>query len=828
MELREFLWSVVTSDSGWLCIAHAKANATSKSKKGYVQEWFGWPDDIDAIIKKVDALKADNEVYFSPYLFTEKNTHKQYVVDSKTIVADLDEANVLTLPFTPTVLVESSPERHQGYWILRDPSDSMDHHEELAQRLTYAIPRCDRTGWFIGKFLRVPGTFNHKYVSGPKLVSVLPSDAQLKYNPLEFEHLPKVPSSISLTEELDSSWIEDAEALDIGPQELLATLQTKLPQRIVATYDVEAQDRSAALWALMTNAFRQGCTKEQVYVLANGSANNKFSDLKRGGKEQLAKDVLRAEQAVKNPKSDIREKISEARRLKGTLLEKRMYLTVLVRDHLQKQGQFIHCADDSLWYVRSDTGRPISLSMRSEHFNVMLDTVFGINSTEPECNFIKSSIISAVSDMPPSGIVGQMSYYDTETDQLLLHNGRREVLVITKASIKNEINGYNGVVFPWQIRAKLLEPTKGSLDNPWYEEMYSDCLDNLIDMRKENAMAILRVWTIMIVLRNGVVSRPILTLLGQPGSGKSTLFRRVYTMLYGEQRSLNSITSAEDFDFSIATDPLVVFDNVDTWERWLPDKLAISVTNSEMTRRKLYTDSETVTLSRQAIIGLTAHNPRFGREDVADRLLILNFERLPYFKSESEILFNIIKNRNSIWGEIVKDIQIVFQTSMPTASEIPQFRVEDFARMGYWIAKALRIGQQFKSAISSIKREQQVFSLMDDQLLVDGLNKMVKRVKPDAPFRSAGELWASFETTVDDVPNFRRRYKSASALGRKLWSLQEALRSLYSVEFIFDSSTGARKWKFLPLEGDTDGGTQGISSDGESRKNGHAGDASSS
>lgn len=797
MDIDTFLWSVITTDSGWLCLAHLDSDEGE-----WIQEWYGWPDDKDAVLKRIEELKQKYDVYYSPYLFKEPKSKKQYVLPTRTVVADLDEANILTLPKAPTVLVETSPERHQGYWILRDIPESLDKLEELAQRLTYAIPRCDRTGWFLGKMLRVPTTFNYKYASGPKQIRIVAYDITTKCNILDLENLPPVPSSVSEYTGDNDDWILEAENSKVGPQELLATLATKLPARVVATYDIENIDRSTALWGLMTNAFRAGCSREQVYILAKHSANNKFADLKYGANNALAKDVLRAEQTAANPKSNIRERISEARKLRGTLVEKRMYITDMILKEMQKLGQFVHCEDGSIWYVREDTGRPIQVSMKSEQLNVLLDIMFGINATETECNFIKSHLVAYCNELPQSGVQASLSYYDNETRNLLLHTGRRDVLLINKSELRTVTNGYGGIIFPWRHNTKLLTPDKGHLKKKWHDEVFGDCLDNLVGMTKAQALAVLRVWTIIVVIRNAVVSRPILALLGQPGAGKSTMFRRVYTLLYGEQKSLNAITSAEEFDFAIANDPLVVFDNVDTWERWLPDRLALSVTNSEMTRRKLYTDSDTITLKRQAIIGLTAHNPKFGREDVADRLLILNFERLQNFQSETEILDKIVKLRNYIWGEIVQEIQQVFNTPFPTNEEVPQFRVEDFARVGYWIAKALDIQRDFEGAITTLRSEQRSFALEDDSLLIKAITKSLDTWSVDnqQEWRGPGQLWQYFKSFSGEPLAFEKNYRNAVALGRKLWSLQEALKSVYRVEWKYDSNRQTRVWRFLPLE----------------------------
>lgn len=104
MDIDTFLWTVITTDTGWFCLAY-KDTRTNK----WEQEWYGWPDDLQSIQQRILELKEGNDLYFSPYLFTEQQSKKQFVLPTRTIVADLDEANILTLPKAPTVLVETPP-----------------------------------------------------------------------------------------------------------------------------------------------------------------------------------------------------------------------------------------------------------------------------------------------------------------------------------------------------------------------------------------------------------------------------------------------------------------------------------------------------------------------------------------------------------------------------------------------------------------------------------------------------------------------------------------------------------------------------------------------
>jgi energy-coupling factor transporter ATP-binding protein EcfA2 len=367
------------------------------------------------------------------------------------------------------------------------------------------------------------------------------------------------------------------------------------------------------------------------------------------------------------------------------------------------------------------------------------------------------------------------------------------VIRITHNNIDKITDGSYGVVFPWSTTGEPFSVDYGDLGEPWYELLFGKGLNNVLTLSRDEALAILRTWFMFLLFRSLAVSKPILAIFGQPGSGKSTTFRKLYALLYGKSRSIGAVTSPDDFDHSVSVDPLVVLDNVDTWERWLPDRLALSASSSDITKRKLYTDSDTIVLKRQALVGLTAHNPRFGREDVTDRLILLTFERFLHFLPEGQIIAEIIEKRNKLWGAIIQDSQRILRTPMPSMNDVPQFRVEDFARIGYWIAKALGYEKLFVTALGKVRMGQKAFNLEEEQMLVTAISSLCSKQKEPA-WRSAGNLWSELELVSKDPQAFAKTYRNAVFLGKKLWALQESLNEMFDVKWTFDSNKGSRVW----------------------------------
>lgn len=1065
MEIIDFLRSVITTEEGYFCLAYARIKG---SERTWSEEFYKWPTQQTDIINRIAELsKSEVNIYFSPHLFKTANSKKENVLPTRTIVADLDEANVLTIHFKPTILVQTSVDRHQAYWIIKDDLDT-ETFEQFSKRMTYSIPRCDTNGWFLGKKVRVPNTINTKYLTGNQFVKVVDA-SNARYTANDLDNLPTVEMLYGVEPDTDLDWVEAASKLAIGPQELLNKIRGTLPARVVAQYNIRASDRSTALWALMMSAFRSGLDREHVYHLAYNSANNKFLDLRYGGARELAKDVLRAQLEATSKLPDIKSKIRQARSLTGSYFERARYLADLVRDHMSEIGTFVHTDLDEAWYIRSDTGKPIQLSGRSHHLQTMIESLFGLNATEKETSYIIQSLISHVNEMPAMGRVSTLTHFDVDSKTLLIHTGRKNVLRVNAQGIQVVDNGYDGVVFPWNVGSSTINPKYSALEQTWADALFDGCLDNVLDLPTNESKAILRVWFLCVLLRDALIARPILALLGQPGclsgdtklqirrgehsareytlnelyykhvghipgqqwdiniptrirsekngiitwctikrfiasgkretftvrvaghepfrvtkdhrfltpsgyrkledlsigdivtiqgqhltgkgksatwrpevsakyhpharerlvygygpyrfiqryraviearmnglsldeyktiihtnehvasqlmylnpnvhihhldenplndeydnlqvidklshdthhghknvrnfgyysglfyvaeapieeislygeeqtydiemedeeapnfivngvvvhnSGKSTLMRRVYALMYGRDKAVSAITKEDNFDHAVSKEPLVVLDNVDSFARWLPDRLALSASTSEIVKRKLFTDTDTVVVRRQSMLALTAHNPKFGREDVTDRLLILTFERLQHFVPESDIIDRIIRMRDSLWGAVLSDIQQVFTTPMPSTGW-PQFRIEDFARFGYWIATALGIATDFCDGLERIRREQKIFAMSDDELLIIAIGRLIERNKGELKWYAPGQLFNLLEPLSPDSRTFNATYKNAMVLGKKLWTLQDALNEVYEVRFENDTHAGSRKWSFM-------------------------------
>lgn len=793
MNTKEFLQSVVTSSQpGWFVLAIGNGHG------GWLEQWMKWPEDIDAIVERATAQADKANVYFSSYLFKQPSSLKENVLPSRTIQADLDDADVNNLTREPTILVETSPGRHQGYWIL-DEELPLEGHEATSKRLTYSIEQCDRSGWPLGRKVRVPGTKNHKYLTGPKEVRIVKS-SERQYSSLEFEGLPEVNPAI--VAHFDDNWIESPTGVSRNALELLNDIQDSIPVKVYIQYSVAQKDRSEALWALMRYAFKCGLTRDQVFTLAKDSANNKFADLNHRADQSLAKDVLRAELANNTGFQDPRQLISDIYKKPHSPRERKEMIFNVVLKHMRDNGEFLHATNGHAWYIRRDIGRPVALTRFGEALASLLDIQFGLNAVEPETRYVVEGLKAYVSSLPDTAIQSSLTYYDAERKHLLIHTGRKTVLKVTASSVEECIDGCYDIIFPWSQSTDVCTPQyAGDID--WGDELFGNgtrgfgsSVHNLTNMTDEQGIALLKVWFLFVLFRNIASSRPVLAMIGAPGSGKSVTFKKIYAALYGRHKSIGAVTSMDDFDHAVSREPFVGLDNVDTWEKWLPDRIALSAGTSDVVKRKLYSDSDTIVLKRQAILGVTAHNPKFGREDVADRFLLFTYQRLHHFISEGAILGDILSKRGRIWGAIIKDCQRVLDTAFPNDNEVPQFRIEDFAKIGLWMARAVGCEKDFRSSIGDVVTSQKAFSREEESLLVTVLMTFAevnsKREGGPKPY-TVSQLWGSLESLATDRRTFTNAYRNAVALSKKLSAMENSLKDVLDIQLAIDK-LGIKMW----------------------------------
>lgn len=286
--LRKVFGSAKTLNEGYFCIAYGPKN---RDPKRFREEFFKYPDEIPAALDLINTVFQGNNVWFCPQLMSRRKRVKESVSRTPTAWADLDTCEPENLYIAPSVIIESSPGRYQGLWHF-DSEVEPDVAESLSQRIAYAHADdgCDRTGWDLTQLLRMPWTYNYKYATTP-IVKVIEAN-QKKYRPTDwdrdypevegFEHGPSVP--LPETTGLDADELMENNRLRMSPT-IWRLYQEELPPG----------ERSEALWKLLMYLFEAGFDGPRVFVIAQEAKCNKYEDRGDQARQQLWKDVLRAQ-----------------------------------------------------------------------------------------------------------------------------------------------------------------------------------------------------------------------------------------------------------------------------------------------------------------------------------------------------------------------------------------------------------------------------------------------------------------------------------------------------------------------------------------------------
>lgn len=515
MDQIDFLQTVVTSaDSGKLLIC------SRNHETPWIEEYYDWPDQVSLVAIRIQKLKDKHDVYFSPHLFSTEASTKSGVIVSRTIQADLDAAT--DYPFEPTVLVQTSPNRYQGYWVLKENYEVEPVElERLSKRLTYNIKNADHTGWPLGKRLRIPGTLNFKYNNGPHEVSVVTHSGKL-YTPEDFELLPAVQANLLALQ--DNDFIDTVDNINLGgPLELLQALKDKIPHGVYYDYinKVTAEDRSGALWSMMCTLLESGLTREQVFWLAKYSPNNKFAaELRYHANRELAKAVQEAEKKVKIKQVSIVATIDIVRNMAtpnipGGALMKRRQIYFAVKLAMDATGKFVRVIAGLPYFIPKDTGRPIALTPGSEHLRALLHLRYGINSADPEYKYIHDGVIDEGVTLDKEIQESTFSYFDSKS--LYVHTGKKDVVRVSADKFELVENASDDILFPWH---DIFEPFQfdpnNQYDGDWADAIFGD-LHNTTNMSSASAKALLKSWLIFTLFRSLIATRPILAFFGPPG-----------------------------------------------------------------------------------------------------------------------------------------------------------------------------------------------------------------------------------------------------------------------------------------------------------------------
>lgn len=270
----------------------------TKSPAGKWKEHAFSPDEFGEVRQFIRDYD-DHDIYFCPHGFNRRSRSKVEAVLPNLLWADLDYSdpreNKLFKGLKPTVVIESSPGRFVGLWVLKNTMS-----EDVNRRLTYFL-EADHGGWDLTQVLRLPGTRNYKYKTQPK-VRLLWDDGP-EYT------LKAIEKRLPAEEEGNTGQY-------LSAKEVFEEYESKLPRwvrrELLAKKITGRADRSEMLWKLENACLEVGMSIDEAFAVIRHSAWNKFKG-RRNEDEQLRREL---EKVVDNQFRE-RPKGKDKRKLKS-------------------------------------------------------------------------------------------------------------------------------------------------------------------------------------------------------------------------------------------------------------------------------------------------------------------------------------------------------------------------------------------------------------------------------------------------------------------------------------------------------------------------------
>lgn len=150
---------------------------------------------------------------------------------------------------------------------------------------------------------------------------------------------------------------------------------------------------------------------------------------------------------------------------------------------------------------------------------------------------------------------------------------------------------------------------------------------DLLPLRDRRDVALVLGWLVGTLSPRGPY--PILVLAGAKGAGKSTAARLLKALVDPQEAPLRAEPKdVEALMVAAKASWVLAYDNLSKVPSWLSDALCRLSTGGGLGKRELYTDSEEHVLEAQRPVILTGIGFGVLRDDLADRVAMVNLERL--------------------------------------------------------------------------------------------------------------------------------------------------------------------------------------------------------
>lgn len=488
--------------------------------------------------------------------------------------------------------------------------------------------------------------------------------------------------------------------------------------------------------------------------------------------------ILKSAKPYRRELSGIKKEITAFMKDSGHNLDKCQKVTKLVIEEILQRGKFFK--DNNFSYIFLDDDKKIIPIINTDEQLKRLLNRMGVNAAKDYYNYVVNELSTYAFDNGAHIEAHNFCYYDMENNVHYIFNNDKTVYKITTETIEELENGDEGVMFNYRPDCESFKLVKYDDSVNYFDKYVADSMNIDTDtgtLTQQEYKTLLFVWFLSTFFNSIMPSKVLLVAVGEKGSGKTSTLRRIGIILFGSKYNVRPLPNKpEDFDTLVTNGHLVILDNVDSGKSWLNDKLASVSTGQTIEKRRLYTDNESVKLPTRTYLALTSRTPKFTRDDVSDRLIYIPFKRIAEFIPESELIGDIIKNRNEIMSYIIFELQKVLKSIEATKGRQykTKFRIADFAIFGLRIFDILGKKEEFENILGKVIETQKAFAVEEDSLVYTLKIFAKKQIQPHkiSGFELHKSLLQIAKEDNFDIPEFRTKYPSVKSLTRRIANIK--------------------------------------------------------
>ena len=242
----------------------------------------------------------------------------------------------------------------------------------------------------------------------------------------------------------------------------------------------------------------------------------------------------------------------------------------------------------------------------------------------------------------------------------------------------------------------------------------------------KNAQSLLLVWLAACLIPE--IAHPILILHGPQGSGKSTAFRYLRSLIDPSIMQTMSLPRCDAITQMLSHHWFNPLDNIDGFSREVSDVLCRAVTGDAQMKRAHYTNDDDFIYQYRRCIGINGINIAATRPDLLDRSILIALDRI--LETERRTEKALQERWHALQPRIFAGLLDALSRAMriyPTIELKHTPRMADFAYWGCAIAEAMdidreifldayadNIEQQNQEALTSMPMGEAVIALMQE------------------------------------------------------------------------------------------------------------------